>query len=93
MTVLNDCAQVIREGAPCHLYIDMECPKELNPLVNMDTCVDNLLDSVDCLLKYVCLGFSCIVAEQRKSLHRPFTSQWQERCSMAAHLQNATSSA
>ena len=39
--------QVIREGRPCHLYFDLECPAALNPGLDMDGLVNALLHHVD----------------------------------------------
>lgn len=39
--------QVIREGRPCHLYFDLECPVAHNPGLDMDGMVNCLLHHVD----------------------------------------------
>ncbi|GAB4822102.1 hypothetical protein N2152v2_009148 [Parachlorella kessleri] len=39
--------EVVREGRPCHLYFDLECPAPCNPDLDMDTCINCLLHHVD----------------------------------------------
>lgn len=45
--------QVIREGRPCHLYFDLECPAACNPGLDMDALVACLLHHVDEALGWV----------------------------------------
>ncbi len=45
--------QVVREGRPCHLYFDLECPAPCNPGLDMDTCINCLLHHVDEALGWV----------------------------------------
>jgi hypothetical protein len=35
--------EVVREGRPCHLYLDLECPAAANPGLDLDAAVDALL--------------------------------------------------
>ena len=45
--------QVVREGRPCHLYFDLECPAPCNPNLDMDSCINCLLHHVDEALGWV----------------------------------------